>query len=95
MKPLDPESNICESCGMPMHHLSDFGTNKDGTVNTEFCRHCYQKGEFTDHGITLEQKIEKNIDLAEKLGMPREEATILARTTLPKLKRWKGLKPVE
>lgn len=88
-------SNICESCGMPIHHLSDFGNNEDGTVNTDFCRHCYVNGKFVDHGITLEQKIENSISRAEKMGMPREEATILAHSTLPKLRRWKGLRPVE
>ena len=89
------DKNICQSCGMPMHHLTDFGTNKNGTVNTEYCHFCYLDGKYTDHGITLEHKIEKNISMAEKMGMPREEATILALTTLPTLKRWKGLKPLE
>lgn len=93
MKPS--EKNSCQSCGMQMHHLSDFGTNKGDTVNTEYCRYCYQNGHFTDHGITLDQKIEKNINIAEKMGIPREEATLLAHSTLPSLKRWKGLKPVE
>ena len=93
MKPS--ANNICESCRMPMHHLSDFGTNKDDTINTEYCRYCFLKGKFVDHGITLEQKIDKNVNRAEKMGMPREEATLLAHDTLPKLKRWKGLKPVE
>ncbi|AKA34251.1 zinc ribbon domain-containing protein [Flagellimonas lutaonensis] len=51
--------NSCENCGQPMYHLVDFGTNKDGTVNTEYCRQCYLKGKFVDHGISLEQKIEK------------------------------------
>lgn len=90
-----PEKNTCESCGMPMRHLGDFGSNRDGSINTEFCNHCYFKGEFTDPGITLEEKIEKNINIAEKVGMPREEATILAHSALPKLKRWKGLKTVK
>jgi len=87
--------NICESCGMPMHQLADFGTNRDGTINTDYCHYCYLKGTFVDHGVTLEQKIEKNIAMAEKMGMPRGEATILAHSTLPTLKRWKALKPVE
>lgn len=93
MKSLD--NTVCQSCGMPMYHLADFGTNKDGTVNREYCHHCYLNGNFNDQGISLEQKIEKNITLAEKMGMPREEATILAHSTLPTLKRWKGLKPIE
>jgi hypothetical protein len=88
-------NTICQSCGMPMHHLADFGTNKDGSENTEYCHICFLDGKFTDHGITLKQKIEKNVSLAGKMGMPREEAAILAHSTLPTLKRWKGLKPVE
>ena len=88
-------TNICESCGMPMHKLVDFGTNKDGTINTEYCHFCYLRGKFVDHGITLEQKIEMNISIAEKKGISREEATILAHSKLPTLKRWKGMKPVE
>lgn len=87
--------NICESCGMPMHHLSDFGTNKDNTVNTDYCHFCYIQGKFVDHGITLEQKIEKNIALKTKQGLSREEATLLAHSRLPELKRWKGLKPLD
>lgn len=88
-------ANICEICDMPIHHLSDFGTHLDGTINTEFCRFCFQNGLFLEHGITLEQKTEKNIRMAEKTGIPREVCTILPHSTLPTLKRWKGLKPVE
>jgi hypothetical protein len=88
-------TNICESCRMPMHKLSDFGTNKDQTVNTEYCHFCYLKGKFVDHGISLEEKIEKNIDIDHKMGMTIEEPTIMAHSTLPTVKRWKGLKPVE
>lgn len=88
-------ANICQSCGMPMYHLSDFGTNKDGTIATEYCHFCFLQGKFVDHGISLEEKIEKNIDIAHTTGMTREEATILAHETLPTLKRWKGMKPVE
>ncbi len=78
-----------------MFHLTDFGTNTDGSINTEFCHHCYLKGVFVDHGISLEEKIEKNIDIAHKKGMTREEATIMTHSTLPTLKRWKGMKPIE
>lgn len=88
------KNNICQSCGMPMHHLSDFGTNKDDTINMDYCHFCFLKGKFIDHGISLEQKIEKNIGIAHEAGMTLEEATLLARETLPTLKRWKGLKPM-
>ncbi|MBT8307482.1 MAG: zinc ribbon domain-containing protein [Maribacter sp.] len=81
-------NNTCQSCGMPMNELSDFGTDKDDSINTEYCLYCYKKGDFTDPGITLEQKLEKNITIAEKMGMPREDAIALANAIIPKLKRW-------
>ena len=80
---------------MPMHKLADFGTNKDGTINTEYCHYCYLQGKFVDHGISLEDKIEKNIDIAHSMGMSKEEVTIFPQKTLPTLKRWKGQKPIE
>ncbi len=49
--------------------------------------YCYIAGNFSDFGITMEQKIEKNITIGEKMGIGREEATALANTTIPKLRR--------
>ena len=83
------EKKICQSCGMPMLKKSDFGTNKDNSLNNEYCHYCFKRGTFTDSGITLEEKIRKNIALAEKTGMSGEEASKLAHSTIPKLKRWK------
>lgn len=85
------EKIICQSCGMPMAETTDFGTNRDGSRNEEYCHYCYKNGAFTDEGITMEEKIEKNILMAEKMGMPKEEAVDLANTTIPKLKRWQRL----
>ena len=81
--------NICESCGMPIRHLSQFGTHIDGSVNTEYCKYCYKHGAFTDPGITMEEKIKKNIAIARKMGISLEEAEIRAFSTIPRLKRWK------
>ena len=78
----------CQSCGMPLNRKTDFGTYKDGRSNSEYCHYCYQDGEFTDPGISMEEKIAKNIAIAVKMGMPREEAIALANATIPKLKRW-------
>ncbi|NNE78312.1 MAG: hypothetical protein HKN31_14710 [Pricia sp.] len=64
--------NICESCGMPMHHLADFGTNKDDTINTEFCRYCFQNGQFIDHGSTLNQRFRKASKLSRKAQYQRK-----------------------
>ncbi len=80
---------ICQSCGMPMANEKNFGTNSDGSKNEEYCRFCYQKGKYTDEGITMEQKIEKNIEIAKKMGVQEERAKEMANNIIPKLKRWR------
>jgi hypothetical protein len=74
---------------MPLGKSEDFGTNADGISNADYCHYCFQNGKFTDEGITLEEKIAKNIAIAKQMGMPEDEAEKLARIVLPNLKRWK------
>ena len=72
-----------------MKRNEDFGTNTDGDKNKEYCKFCFREGKFTDGGITMEQKIERNIRIAKELGIPAEKAEQMARTIIPTLKRWK------
>ncbi|MFC1786916.1 zinc ribbon domain-containing protein [Halobacteriota archaeon] len=81
---------ICQSCGIPIINKEDFGTNSDGSKNAEYCQFCYKEGKYTDEGITMEQKIEKNIEIAKKMGMPEEQAKEIANSIIPKLKRWQN-----
>jgi hypothetical protein len=81
--------DICQSCGMPLQKEADLGTNEDGSKNLEYCRFCFQKGRFTDEDITMDEKIEKNIEIAVSMGMAEETARKMATTTIPHLKRWK------
>ena len=81
---------ICQSCGMPMKSDEDFGTNSDGSKNEEYCQFCYREGNYTDEGITMEQKIEKNIEIAKKRGMAEERAKEIVNSIIPKLKRWQN-----
>jgi hypothetical protein len=39
---LDPH---CISCGMPMRKPEDFGTNSDGSKNSDYCCHCLVNGQ--------------------------------------------------
>ena len=87
MEKLGP---ICQSCGMPLHKNEDFGTNTDGSNNQEYCHFCFEKGDFTDKGITMEQKIEKLINIAvSQMNMPEAEAREMANKIIPTLKRWR------
>ena len=38
---------FCNSCGRPIVK-ADYGTNADGSLNDEYCKDCFQNGEFTD-----------------------------------------------
>jgi len=65
----------------------DFGTNADGGKNEEYCRYCFQNGQFTAD-ITKEQMIERLAGMSDKMGMTREEAEKMAEKVIPALKRW-------
>ena len=81
--------DICQSCGMPLQKEEDFGTNENGSKNNEFCHFCFQNGRFTDEGITMYEKIEKNINIAMNMGISEDKAKEMANNTIPNLKRWK------
>lgn len=84
------EKLICQSCGMPMKVKKDFGTEFSMERNKEYCYYCYQRGKFTDEGITLQEKIDKLIKISvESLGLPEQIARKMAEAKLPELKRWK------
>ncbi len=85
---IKDRKHICQSCAMPLDQTDSLGTNKDKSKNYEYCKFCFQKGKFTDENITLEEKIQKNIAIANEMGINEEEAKQIAKNILPKLKRW-------
>jgi hypothetical protein len=74
---------------MPLQKEEDFGTNADESKSEEYCFHCFQNGKFLDEGITLREKIEKNVKFAVQMELSEDEARKMAASVLPKLKRWK------
>ena len=50
------ENKICQSCGMPITSNEQLGKNKDGSINTDYCKYCYENGEFIDK-VTMEEYI--------------------------------------
>jgi hypothetical protein len=84
------ESKICQSCGMPLDKDPEKGgVNLDQSKSDKYCSFCFQDGKFVDDGITLEQKIAKNIQIAVNMGMPKDKARQMAESILPELERWK------
>lgn len=86
------KQQICQSCGMPMKDDRDFGTDENGNKVKDYCHFCYQGGHFTDEGITMGEKIEKLVSIAQdKMNMEEKEARAMASKVIPGLKRWQKL----
>lgn len=85
--------NICQSCGMPMVEESMFGTNSDGSKNSEYCIYCYKDGHFLQD-YTMDEMIEHcagfinevNKDLSQPIT--KEEYIGQMKMYFPHLKRW-------
>lgn len=80
--------NICQSCSMPLQKEADFGTNKDGSKNEEYCSYCFQDGAFVSKDMTMQEMEDLCTTFMVEDGMDEQEARNLMHETLPLLKRW-------
>ena len=79
---------ICQSCGMPITQQEQLGTNKDGSISKDYCKYCYQDGEFIDK-VSMEEYIEMCSQFGKQAGMTNEEMRKHCEKLFPTLKRWK------
>ncbi len=81
--------NVCQSCSMPLDNAELLGTEEDGSLNYDYCKYCYQRGQFTSPGITLDEMKERMMKMLDKEKLPPDilEAAI---SRLPALKRWRS-----
>ncbi|MFB5598525.1 MAG: zinc ribbon domain-containing protein [Nitrosopumilaceae archaeon] len=79
----------CQSCGMPIG-IGFYGTNYDQTANKEYCKYCFENGEFREPNLKMEDMMGRSVaNMIDDLNMNREKAEELASTIIPTLKRWK------
>ena len=83
------EYKICQSCGMPLTSREVLGTNKDGTVNEDYCKYCYNNGEFI-HKVSMEEFVDMCSEFGAQAGMTNEEMKEFCAKLFPTLKRWKN-----
>jgi len=89
MQNEQPKGPFCQSCGMPLQKPEDFGTNADGFKINDYCRFCFQNGTFTDPEITMQEMIDKCVNIMAQQGIMSEpQAKALMTEVIPKLKRW-------
>ena len=84
-------NTICQSCGMPLENKSLLGTNKDGSLNQDYCKYCYSFGQFVDK-VNMEEYIEMCSKFGEQAGMTNEQMKEYCTKLFPTLKRWKEFK---
>jgi len=73
---------------MPLSN-KNLGSNLNTTSNMDYCKFCFYNGKFTNPELTIEEQINRLAVMAvTKFSIPKSEAFEIARTTLPKLKRW-------
>jgi hypothetical protein len=84
------QEKFCQSCAMPLTDPETLGTNADGTKNGEYCKYCYENGEFTQK-CTMDEMIEFCVPhmAAGNPGMSEDDARKSMRQFFPNLKRWK------
>ena len=85
-----PMSYYCQCCSMPIPDEEMHGTETDGSKSADFCKYCYDHGDFTAKGMTMDEFIEATAPMeAKALGVSLDEAVSLMATLLPHLKRWR------
>lgn len=80
-------NHFCQSCSMPMDTPEIWGTEKDGSKNSDYCKYCYNDGSFTNPDFTIEEMKEHMKKRMEKDQLP-ENIIQVAINRLPFLKRW-------
>lgn len=87
------EMKFCQSCGMPLTEEL-LGTNADGSLNEEYCKWCYEKGEFLQD-CTMEEMIDFCVKFVDQVNgvsgtnYTPEEYKAQLQEYFPNLKRWK------
>ena len=88
---------LCQSCGMPLSNEADCGTEPDGSINFDYCKYCYDKGEFKQQ-ITMEEMAEHCMQFLDEVNrfMPApltpDQYSAMLHKMLPALKRWRNRK---
>jgi radical SAM superfamily enzyme len=86
------EKLFCQSCGMPLENAEVIGTNKDGSINNDYCIYCYKDGVFTQD-VTMDEMITISLQHMKELfkndpDFDEKAALDNMKSFFPKLKRW-------
>ena len=81
-----PRELICQCCGMPLED-SSISREKDGALNEEYCKWCYEDGKFVYS--SKEQLIDFCVEHMAHENWPKEQVRAHMEAVVPELKHWK------
>lgn len=81
-----PRQLICQCCGMPLED-SLISRENDGSLNEDYCKWCYDGGEFRYK--TKEQLIDFCAEHMSSEAWPAEQVRAHMEAVVPNLKHWK------
>ncbi len=81
-----PRELICQCCGMPLED-SSISREKDGALNEEYCKWCYEDGKFVYS--SKEQLIDFCVEHMANENWPKEQVRAHMEAVVPELKHWK------
>lgn len=81
-----PREMICQCCGMPLED-SSISREKDGALNEEYCKWCYEDGKFVYS--SKEQLIDFCVEHMANENWPKEQVRAHMEAVVPELKHWK------
>ena len=79
---------FCQSCSRPLDHSDLQGTENDGSPSMDYCKYCYEDGQFTVPAMTLAD-MKAHITGNMKADETPADIVEAAVTRLPFLKRWR------
>lgn len=85
------QPHFCQSCAMPMEQEAHYGTNADGSKNSDYCTYCYQDGKYAQD-CTMEEMIDFCLEATKGTGLYEDRAKAKKEMLgyFPQLKRWAG-----
>ena len=81
-----PRKLVCQCCGMPLED-SIISKETDGTLNEEYCKWCYNEGNFVY--TSLEELIDFLVGHMSNEQFPPEQMRAYLSELLPTLNHWK------
>ena len=80
---------VCQSCSMPPAKTEDFGTNTDGSANSDYCINCFSGGAFRQANMTKDEMVDQVTELlAQTEKAPIEQVRLAVDRRIRNLRRW-------